>query len=224
MKLLPLSAFALAAVTSALMVTTASAGMVDYNQLEQSVRAGLESLHVPTDHLGQLTMDEVAKLSGILDSTDSNADKAQAANEVIDQAIHPQVISMTSPQGQALMTSLKSELTRIGLKHENLDKLSADQVQAVLDAISHHKKDDERARQAAEAIFADFDRPANVTTANAGVVQLEKQIDSQLETLGIAKPDPAKLTLDQISQLADIFDKGGDQAAQKAAAMKVLGL
>lgn len=220
----PLSTLLIAGVTAGLLATTASAGMADYTQLEQSVRAGLESLGVSTGQLGQLTMDQVAQLSAILDREDSGGDKAQAAAEVIANAVNPRVVSMTSPEGRQLLATLKADMDRVGLTYPHLDRLSAVQVQEVIDVFGHHKKDGERAKQAAEAIFANFDRPADVTVTNAGLIQLENQMDAQLTTLGITPPSPSKLTFDQVSQLTAIFEAGGPEADQKAAALKVLGI
>jgi len=220
----PLSTLLAAGVTAGLMATTATAGMAEYTQLEQSVRVGLSSLQVNTDQLGDLTLDQIAQISAILDDGDTNQAKAQAARLVIDTALHPMPVSMTSPEGLALMKTLKADLDRIGATYPGLDKLTANQVQQVIDTISHHKKDDERARQAAEAQFADFDRPASVITTNSGLVQLEKQMDAKLVGLGLTPPAQGALTFGQVSQLTAIFDQAGPDADQKAAAMKVLGI
>jgi hypothetical protein len=220
-----LSTLVLAGVTAGLLGSTAAfAGMSDYNQLEQSVKVGLESLQVNTDHLGQLTLDQVAQLSAILDTNDSNADKTMAANHVIESAVNPQPIAMDSPEGRALMHTLKVGLDRVHVTYPSLDKLNAVQVQAVIDVLNHHTRNDSKAKLAVEGALANFDRPATVTLTNAGVRQLEKEMDAKLITLGLTPPARNSITFAQVGDLTAIFDQGGSTADQKTAAMKVLGI
>ena len=219
----PLKSLMVVGLVAGLMGSAANASMADYTQMLDSVKSGLASIQVDTSQLGELTVDELGKLNGILDSNDTNENKAMAANLVIDQAIMPTTLDMNSDIGKQLKAELKTNLARVGLTYP-VNAMNIDQVNHLLAAFHRFSKHDDRAKQAVEGIYASMTNPSAVTSAssNEGLVQQQDQINVKLGSLGITPP--AALTQEQVAKLSGIFDNGEPEANQKAAAMVVLGM
>lgn len=212
-----------ATLVAGLMGSTANAQSADYDQMLNTVQVGLASLQVDTSRIALLGDEDLAKLTAVLDSNDSNEVKAQNANLIIEDALMPTTLDMTTGEGLRLRQELAQKLSVIGVVLP-VDQLNYDQTQQLIANINRHPKDVDRARMAVEAVFKSFTNPADTTTAasNEGLTQEQDAMSVQLGALGITPP--ATLTQEQIAQLNGVFNNNESQESKKAAAMKILGL
>lgn len=219
----PLKTLMAIGLVAGLMGSAASAGTADYKQMLDSVKTRLDSIQVDTSELGMLTVDQLGQLTGILDSDSTDVRKAMNANNLIDQAIMPTTVDMNGPEAIRLKKELKADLSLVGLDYP-VDRMNIDQVNHLLAAFNRNKKQDNLAKQAAQAIYASFTNPADMTaaTSNDGLAQQQDQINVKLASLGI-KPTNS-LTQEQVAQLSGIFNNGESETSQKAAALTLLGM
>jgi hypothetical protein len=199
----------------------------DHNQMLNSVRVGLDSIQVDTSKLDMLNDDQLGQLTLILDADKTKEEKARSAKVIIDGAVMPTMVDMSSPEAVRLKTELKTNLDRVGLSY-NLDALNLDQINqltAVFVNAATMPDADVKAKQAAEAAYNSFASPAATTTAdsNQGLEQQQAEVSLKLAALGITPP--SALTQEQVAKLTGVFNGSMEKEAdQKAAAMVILGM
>jgi hypothetical protein len=216
------STLVMAGTTAVMMGTTSFASTNEFKQLQASVVSGLEALQVPTAAVPKLTMAQVEELSSILDqTTDSAASRAAAANQLIDQAVHPTQISLTNAGAKQMEAELKSDFEAAGLKWPGAEKLSLAQVQ---DLLVSFEKNAASGKDQAVQVLSQIESNGPATMHNGGAEQLATQLKGQLAQVGIELPASDKLSFQQVTDLSNIFASDSNTADAKAAAMKVLGM
>ncbi len=215
----------LLAATFALLLgsTAAFAELADYQQLSDSLKSQLTSLHVPTGNLGLLSTIQLVQLTALLSLPNKDVDKAFAAEVMLDEFLHPSEAAADSPEGLKLAGDLKAMLAKIDVAYP-AQPLTTTQMQALINSIISHKNVPTQ-KQSIEAVLAEINRPASVMTTNAGVMQMEADIDAKLSGVGITPPAVGTMTFEQLGKLEGVFsDATVSDADKKSGAMKALGL
>jgi hypothetical protein len=215
-KALPLAAvLAFAAAGSA-----SYADMASYNQLEQGVINDLNGLGVDTHQIGMLTMAELTSLAAILEGSDSETAKADAAKKmIVDATMAPERVQANSGRAQ-IAANVMVELEALGMKLPTKNPLSPSQL-ARLAVVLDSDRTDANKKTAAEVILAE-NLPPTTPFGMSGIMQLEEELEGKFAAVGIEAPAKGSLTLSQVAELSVIFDGMDPDADKKAAAMKVL--
>lgn len=216
-----LSTIVLAGVTAAMLSSTATFAQTGYKETYQSVKDSLESMQVPTKDLGMLTVEKLGELTAILDGTGSSSEKQAAAEKLLNDAKHPETMTLNNAGAKQLEAELKADLEGVGLKYPGNDKLSLGQVQRLLEIFQTPDSTD--GADASAVLNAD-EHPTVEKMGNAGAIQLEKELKGNLDSIGIVLPANEKLTFQQVIDLTAIFDKTGSGDDVATAAKAVLGI
>ena len=198
------------------------AEMSQFQQLEQQVINDLASVGVSSAKVGMLTMAEVATLSSILDGTETDVDKAAAANNLIEMATKEPTRMKANEGTMQLEQQAMVYLAGVGLSLPEGIMLSPSQVSRLTVIFGGTDPDAEK-KAAAERVLADAMVKVE-PSEHSGMDQLEEQLIGKLAAVGLEKPPFGELTMSQVAILNSIFDSKDDDSVKKAAAMKVLNI
>lgn len=211
-----------ATVAMGLWGTASFAEMTQFQQLEQQVINDLATVGVSSVGIGMLTMAEVAQLSSILDSTDTDVVKAAAAKKLIETATQEPArvknAEGTMQQEELAMNGLDS----LGLSIPAGVTLSPSQLGQLAGIFADMDNDADK-KAAAERVLADA-MVKVVPTDRAGTMQLEEQLMNKLTAIGIEPPAFGTLTISQVGQLNAVFDGDDNDTKKKEIAMKILNM
>lgn len=218
-----LSRLVLAGTFAALLGGTAAfADVTDYEQLRDAVKLQLTTLQVNTDGLGMLSTDQLGQLTSMLDGKEPDADKAVAAEVMIDGFLHPSMIAMDSPEGLQMISDLTTKMLSVNVPYPT-QALTSTQVQSLLNVFANHKKTANQ-KLALEAAMAQYNRPVSIVT-DQGALQMEADMSTKLVGLGITPPAAGTMTFEQLGKLESIFATSNmSDEDKKAGAMVALGM
>ena len=211
-----------AAIAVGLWGSASFAEMSQFQQLEQQVINDLASVGVSSAKVGMLTMAEVATLSSILDGTETDVDKAAAANNLIEMATKEPTRMKANEGTMQLEQQAMVYLAGVGLSLPEGIMLSPSQVSRLTVIFGGTDPDAEK-KAAAERVLADAMVKVE-PSEHSGMDQLEEQLIGKLAAVGLEKPPFGELTMSQVAILNSIFDSKDDDSVKKAAAMKVLNI
>lgn len=161
-------------------------------------------------------------LSSILDGTETDVDKAAAANNLIEMATKEPTRMKANEGTMQLEQQAMVYLAGVGLSLPEGIMLSPSQVSRLTVIFGGTDPDAEK-KAAAERVLADAMVKVE-PSEHSGMDQLEEQLIGKLAAVGLEKPPFGELTMSQVAILNSIFDSKDDDSVKKAAAMKVLNI
>lgn len=215
-KALPLAA----AMAFGAVGTASYADMASYTQLEQGVINDLAGLGVDTSQIGMLTMAELTSLAAVLEGSDTETAKAEAAKQMITSAtMAPERVQANAGRAQ-ISANVMAELEALGLMLPSANPMSPSQLARLAVVLDSDRSDDNK-KSDAEVILAE-NQPPTTKFGTSGVMQMEADLIGDFAAVGIEAPAKGSLTLSQVAELNVIFDGMEPDADKKAAALKVL--
>lgn len=191
-----------------------------YTMMEQQVINDLNMLGINPAGVRMLTMAELATLSSILESMDTNAEKTAAAQKVMDDAMAQPERAAANEGALQLEATLMGDLGKLGLMLPEGQMLMPSQI-ARLTSIMNGTERDETKKAAAEVVLAET-MPEVTPFGKSGYEQLEASLAGNFASIGVEQPAFGTLTLAQVSELNVIFNSMDTNDVKKAAVLKVI--
>lgn len=196
----------------------------DYTQIKDGLTAQFVTLGVPSENLGALTIAQLTELTAQLNTSETDVNKAAAANVYLETALMPTRVAIDSPEGMAMVAALQGEFLAINEPYPT-QALSTMQVQTLLNVFVNYPMDKNSAadqKLAIDAAMSSFGMPGSEVSTAEGTVQIEEQVYAKLTALGITTPPSGTLSAEKLNKIYAIFNRDATDASKKDAAVLVL--
>lgn len=179
-----------------------------------AAEAGLAKLGVQAPPADMLTTEQVAQITNILASSDTDTMKRAQIDKILGNEA-----TATGRLGVAqLRDSAAADMAALGIDTEPVDMLTLSQLAQIENVMSSADSDSTKKMRVEEIIGGEA-----TETQNLGVTQLQDSAAADLAALGVDADGVDTLTLSQLAQIENVMGTNESPEAKKLQVQKIIG-
>lgn len=179
-----------------------------------AAEAGLAKLGVQAPPADMLTTEQVAQITNILASSDTDTMKRAQIDKILGNEA-----TATGRLGVAqLRDSAAADMAALGIDTEPVDMLTLSQLAQIENVMASADSDSTKKMRVEEIIGGEA-----TETQNLGVTQLQDSAAADLAALGVDADGVDTLTLSQLAQIENVMGTNESPEAKKLQVQKIIG-